>query len=470
MSDSHYDVLIIGAGMSGLAAGIRLAMYDHRVCILERHTTIGGLNSFYRLKGRNFDVGLHAVTNFTPKGTRQGPLARVLKQLRFSWDDLQLVPQLRSQVAFGSRTLDFSNDPELLIAEVAREFPAEADAFRRLVTELPSYDALGTIPDGASGREFLAAYIRDPLLAEMILAPLFYYGSAREDDVDADQFVILFRSIYLEGFCRPREGVRLLLRLLTRRYKQLGGELRLRAGVESIRAAGNRVTEVVLENGETLTARRIVSSAGWPETRQLLAAGQDTAAPETANLDDRPAGQLSFIESLSVLDRPYRELGGDKTIIFFNDGEKIAWHKPAELVDLRSGVVCVPENFAFTEPFAMSMVRVTCLANFDRWAELPREEYLAAKESWYPRVQQAIAPYCPDFSDHVVDHDFFTPTTIRRFTSHDNGAVYGAPDKQRDGRTPLENLFICGTDQGFVGIIGTLVSGIAIANLYLLGD
>ena len=44
-----YDTIIIGAGMSGLAAGIRLAYYDQRVCILERHYTIGGLNSFYRL-------------------------------------------------------------------------------------------------------------------------------------------------------------------------------------------------------------------------------------------------------------------------------------------------------------------------------------------------------------------------------------------------------------------------------------
>ena len=65
-----YDTVIIGAGMSGLAAGIRLAHYDRRVCILERHYTIGGLNSFYRLAGRDFDVGLHAVTNFTPKGAR----------------------------------------------------------------------------------------------------------------------------------------------------------------------------------------------------------------------------------------------------------------------------------------------------------------------------------------------------------------------------------------------------------------
>jgi cation diffusion facilitator CzcD-associated flavoprotein CzcO len=65
-----YDTIIIGAGMSGLAAGIRLAYYGQRVCVLERHYTIGGLNSFYRLRGRDYDVGLHAVTNFTPKGTQ----------------------------------------------------------------------------------------------------------------------------------------------------------------------------------------------------------------------------------------------------------------------------------------------------------------------------------------------------------------------------------------------------------------
>ncbi|MEZ6109951.1 MAG: NAD(P)-binding protein [Pirellulaceae bacterium] len=66
-----YDTIIIGAGMSGLAAGIRLAYFDRRVCVLERHYTIGGLNSFYRLNGRDYDAGLHAVTNFTPAGAKK---------------------------------------------------------------------------------------------------------------------------------------------------------------------------------------------------------------------------------------------------------------------------------------------------------------------------------------------------------------------------------------------------------------
>src|SRR5262245_36567575 len=102
-----YDTLIIGAGMSGLAAGIRLAYYNQRVCILERHTTIGGLNSFYRLDHRNHDVGLHAVTNFTPAGARRGPLARLLRQLRFRWEEFALRPQRESAIAFPGARLRF---------------------------------------------------------------------------------------------------------------------------------------------------------------------------------------------------------------------------------------------------------------------------------------------------------------------------------------------------------------------------
>ena len=36
-----YDVIIIGSGLSGLAAGIRLAQFDTRVLIVEKHTVAG---------------------------------------------------------------------------------------------------------------------------------------------------------------------------------------------------------------------------------------------------------------------------------------------------------------------------------------------------------------------------------------------------------------------------------------------
>ncbi len=235
-----YDTLIIGAGMSALAAGIRLAHYGQKVCLLEKHWTIGGLNSFYRLRGRDYDVGLHALTNITPKGAKKGPLARLLRQLRFSWDDFAISPQIGSQVVFPERRLSFDNNPELLVAEVAREFPAQVDGFRKLVASIVDYDDLTDEHQQISARAHVATFLTEPLLVEMLFCPLMFYGSAREHDMDWGQFCIMFRSIFMEGLGRPHAGVRLILKNLVKRFRSLGGELKLRAGVSRIKVENGR--------------------------------------------------------------------------------------------------------------------------------------------------------------------------------------------------------------------------------------
>jgi len=456
-----YDTIIIGAGMSGLAAGIRLAYYDQRVCILERHTTIGGLNSFYRLRGRDYDVGLHALTNFTPKGTKSGPFAKLLRQLRMRWDDFAISPQLGSEIAFPGVRLRFDNEAQTLRDEVAWAFPREADNFDRLAREIVAYDDLSEAHMNQSAREVVSSIITEPLLVEMLMCPLMFYGSAREHDMDWGQFSIMFRSIFLEGLGRPAAGVRLILKHLVRKFRALGGELKLRAGVKRLAVENGRVTRVILENDEELEARNVVSSAGWCETMRLCDDGQPV-------LTSRAAGQLTFCETIATLDKLPSDIGHDRTITFFNDHDKFVWQKPEELCDVRSGVICSPNNFAYETPIDDGTMRITVLANFDRWRGLDEEAYRVEKLRWYDRITESAVRFVPDYRGRVVETDMFTPTTIVRFTGHDNGAVYGAPDKQLDGRTHLENLFVCGTDQGFVGIIGSITSGIAMANRHCL--
>ncbi len=454
-----YDTIIIGAGMSGLAAGIRLAHFDRRVCILERHTAIGGLNSYYRLGGRNYDVGLHAVTNFTPKGARKGPLARLLRQLRLRWDDFGLVPQLGSVISFPGVSLRFNNDFALLENEVGERFPHEKDNFRRLAAAVVDYDDLSESTANVSARAVVSEIIKDRQLVEMLFCPLMYYGSAREHDMDFGQFSVMFRSIFLEGFARPWAGVRVILKHLVRKFKTLGGELRLRAGVQRIDVDGERATRVVLDDGTELEAQRVLSSAGLVETMRMCG-NEPVLTPQP--------GQVSFVESISVLDRQPAELGYDRTIVFFNDSERFDYRKPHDLVDLRSGVICSPNNFAYDEPLAEGVLRTTALANFDRWRALSAEAYQAAKDAWFARIVESAARHVGDFRARIVATDMFTPLTIKRFTGHENGAVYGVPRKVFDGTTHLKNLFLCGTDQGFVGIIGAMFSGIAMANRHLL--
>ncbi len=463
----HYDVAIIGAGMSGLAAGIRLAGFGRRVCIFERHNAPGGLNGFYSIGGRKYDVGLHALTNFVPPGVKGAPLVRILRQLRIDRDELDLAEQRGSRVAFPGRELRFSNDPALLEAEVAHGFPARIDGFRSLLAAIRAYDDNRLDPPAASARDFLAAHIDDPVLTDMLLCPLLFYGSATEHDMDLLQFVIMAKAIYLEGFARPHEGVRRILRVLLDRFRRAGGERRMKCGVARIVPEGGRVGRLVLDSGEEVTATHVLSSAGWPETMRLC--GHEPEGEIGLN-----TGALGFVETISVHHEQPADWGwGDDTIIFFNDSERFAYEAAREPVDVRSGIICVPNNFDYgPRRLEEGIVRVTCLADPGYWFNASEPDYRAAKARWFPAIEAAARRFLPsprrDPAASRVATDMFTPSTVARFTGRLRGAIYGAPRKQRSGRTHLENLLLCGADQGYLGIVGALLSGITMANLHIL--
>jgi phytoene dehydrogenase-like protein len=456
-----YDVLIIGAGMSGLAAGIRLAYYDKKVCIIEKHYRVGGLNSFYNLGGHKFDVGLHAMTNYVPKGVKLTPLPKLLRQLKLKYEDFALCPQRMSAIKFPSKTLRFDNNLDFFVQEVIDNFPAQADNFQTLLKTVFEYDELNLYANPISAREVVGSIISDPLLVDMVFCPLMFYGNAQENDMEFAQFVIMFKGIYCEGFARPQAGVRQILDVLVKKYRACGGELKTRCSVTSIQAANGRVESIVLENGEVLTADKILSSAGYVETMRLLSDYDPTG------IEDK-AGQLSMVEFITGLDKQPAEMGHETTIIFYNNSDRFDYRKPDDLVNVSSGVICCPNNFQYENPLPEGIIRITNLANFDLWNRLGEEEYKAKKAAWLGTSLNEAVTLMPDFRDSVVFTDVFTPKTIHRFTGHINGAVYGTPSKIKTGKTHLDNLFICGTDQGFLGIVGAMLSGISMANLHVL--
>jgi len=432
-----YDVLIIGAGLSGLAAGIRLAYFDKKVCIVERHHRVGGLSSFYRRKGYDIDVGLHAMTNYVPKGVRLTPLPKLLRQLKLQPEDFDLRQQRMSVTRFPEKTLRFSNEFGFFVEEVNRNFPNQIDNFQRLVAAIREYDELALDAKPLSARQVVGLHISDPLLVDMLFCPRMFYGSARENDIEFGQFVVMFKGIYCEGFARPKLGIRQILDTLVKEYEAHGGVLKLKSGVKSLRVSNSKVEAVMMDSGEVLTAARVISSIGYIETLKLLSDYEPSKFP----CDE---GQISVAESIHVLDKEPTELGYDTTITFYNSLDRFSYRKPDRLMDVSSGVICCPNNFQLDKPLPAGMIRITNLANYGLWNALSEEEYKQQKALRLEKSLEQVVKLVPDFRTSIVYSDVFTPKTIHRFTGHINGAVYGAPNKIKNGSTHLENLFICG--------------------------
>jgi len=459
----NYDVAIIGAGMSGLAAGIRLAHFGKRVCIFERHNAPGGLNSFYFKDGRKYDVGLHAMTNFAEPSIKRAPLNRILRQLRISRDDLQLRPHKRSRIASEACDLTFANDIEHLIEEVGSVFPSQKDGFIALYERIRDFDDEKLNGPYVSARDCVRSFINDPLLEDMLFCPVMYYGSSTEGDMDWGQFIIMFRALFIEGLARPREGIRVMMKVLLERYREAGGIRRMRTGVKRIEVEGTTAKRLVLDSGEIVQAERILSSAGLLETSELCS--------ESFDVGEEEGNRLGFCETISGFDQGLDEIGWDEdAIVFFFARNRFLYEKPTEAVDLRSGVICMPGNFQYEEPLNEGLVRVTALADQDRWFALTDEDYAAEKAHWEKRIWESATRFLPSPKCELSrsTFDMFTPKTVQRFTWHKEGAIYGSSLKRKDGRTPVENIFLCGTDQGFLGIVGALLSGVAIANEHAL--
>jgi len=288
------------------------------------------------------------------------------------------------------------------------------------------------------------------------------------------QFVIMFKALFLEGFARPFEGVRLVIRVLLEKYRAAGGERRMKCGVQRIVEHAGRASALVLDDGAEVTADHVISSIGAPETDTLVQLGRG-AEGNSANPPTN-VGALSFVETITVLNRQPADFGwGSDTIIFFNDSPRFHYERCSDQVDPRSGVICFPNNFDFGPDRVLpeGVFRVTCLADYAHWANLSEDHYQADKHRWFAAVQRSARRFLPAVDDAALaaatlTTDMFTPRTITKFTGHFGGAIYGSPVKHRQGRTALANLYLCGTDQGFLGIVGAMLSGISMANYHIL--
>ncbi len=459
----EYPVLVIGGGLSGLAAAIRIARFHQNVLLIEQHSHLGGLNSYYYRNKRLLETGLHAITNYAEPKERKAPLNRLLRQLKIERSSLSFCPQRQSKILFeGCAQLSFSNDLELLKAEIAAVFPDDIDNFCRLLQFIETFDAFTPSPF-RSTRLFLQENLKSPLLVDMLLCPLMYYGSSIENDMDLGQFTIMFRAIFLEGMFRPKGTIKDLLDLLKEHLLSFGGKIRTGERVCAL-SQQKECALVTLASGEELTCSYVLSTIGSAETAQIITGEMPQNIPS-------PAPRLGFVENIFQLSKDRLPKEGENTIIFFNTGERFFYQQPEELIDTRSGVFCSPSSFTGLADDGICEIRTTHLANHLLWKECAAEgqkHYKESKRECMERSKARVEQFAGCFTDAISFSDMFTPLTINRYTGKIEGAIYGHPQKIKDGDLGLQNIFLAGTDQGFLGIVGSMLSGVSIVNQHIL--
>ncbi len=454
------DDVILGAGFSGLSAALRLAQFGRKVVVLEKHTLPGGLNSYYYRPGKYvYDSGLHVLTNRCPVSRRWG-MPFVYRQLGLSAEQLPLhAPTAPSLVRLGDCSLETPVEGEALLEKIAADYPAQSDGWRALWALLRQ-DQLEPALAATPAREVLERYLGDAQLIDLLRLPVFLYGGYSAGDISFLIFRNIFRSLFIEGVGHPG-SIKPWLDSLVSALKAAGGEVFYRAPVVAIEHQDGAVQAVRLESGQRIRAGNVVSSIGWAETRRLL-----ESAP-----DDAPTAQtacISAVETTFCLSREEAAQACPHPMVFFHADERFDWDPAAH--PFQSYSISCAAHFDFPEEPEYCFFKIAAYLGGEGWLGLDEDTYSEKKEAARARLEAELREKLPGLL-HIPDdavNETMTPRTVHRYTSHVDGAIYGGADKSFSGETRHRNLFLVGNDQGGIGVVGALISGIVVANLKIL--
>ncbi|MFD8415206.1 phytoene desaturase family protein [Streptomyces sp. NPDC059650] len=281
-------VVVVGAGLAGLAAALHLLGAGRRVTVVERDPGPGGRAGRLVRGGYHFDTG---PTVLTMPEIADEAFAAVGSSLRDRVELVPLHPAYRADFADGS-TLDVHTGAEAMEAEVERfAGPAEAAGYRRLrrwLTDLyraerhrfldadfdSPWQLLG--PDllrlallGGFGRweTAIARHLRDERLRRVFTFQALYAGLPPARALAA--YAVIAYMDTVAGVHFPRGGMHALPKAMAEAAEEAGAVFHYDSPVTRLERSGDRITAVVTDE-ERIACDSVVLTPDLPEAYRLL--------------------------------------------------------------------------------------------------------------------------------------------------------------------------------------------------------
>ncbi|MBO6834547.1 MAG: NAD(P)/FAD-dependent oxidoreductase [Alphaproteobacteria bacterium] len=524
---NRYDAIVVGAGHNGLTAASYLARSGLKVLVVERNDYIGGAAVSRELHpGWTYSNCSYVCSLLRPEVQRELDLPR---------HGLQVIPY-ESGATFmrNGDYFAYYSDHDALRREITRHSKKDVDAYDRysrfvtrqcrfikpLLMRTPP-DPVRLKPRDIQEMLYLARRFHDLGPREMADTLRFWtmsVGEFLDDFFESDvikahiagsgiigtglgvyspgtAYVLLHHymgevdgSIGAWGFTRGGMGG--VSAALASAFREAGGEIRTGSAIEKFLVSGGRVTGVVLENGDEITAPTVVSNMDVRRTFLKHVDGDDlsddfkkavrrfkirgSSGKINVALDGAPdfiaapknaaflKGDLHASDSLEELDRAY------------DDWKAGRWSQEPYFDML------IP---TYIDP-TMAPPGKHMMTLFVQYA--PYE--LAGGESWDGPNREAFADtvidkierHAPGFRDLIVHKEVRTPWDIEREVGLTEGNIFQGEltfdqllfnrpvPGYADYRSPIKGLYVCGSSSHPGG--GVMAAPGANAAREILGD
>lgn len=315
-------IVIIGAGLGGLAAALRLSQQGFDVIVLEKQARVGGRANIIEENGYRVDIG---PTILVMKSVFDETYRAVGKDINERLQFVQLDPNYRIYYHDGTH-LDLFSNMSRLAKEVEKIEPGSAERLFQFLGESArkyelgmgfvnrNYDRMTDIANPMAGFQLLKTRAYQNLYKQV---SVFFNGNDKLTkafsfhsmflglspfDALAMYSLITYADLSL-GMWYPLGGIYSIVEDMIVLADEFGVEIRTQATVEEILVENGRVCGVRIQTGEQIMADLVVSNADLPYTYRSLIDSR-----HRRDYSDRRLDQMQYACSGYLL-----YLGVDKT-------------------------------------------------------------------------------------------------------------------------------------------------------------
>jgi phytoene dehydrogenase-like protein len=460
-SMSRRDLIVVGGGVAGLAAGCYALMNGFHARILEHGLAAGGVCTAWKRGPYTIDGCVHWLLGSGPGGPFR-PIFEELGVVR----DTPLRP-----IQHFTRYQNLEDDWSI-------DVTSDLDALRRALVDLAPEDktAINQIFDGVAAMSDFVWPVSDPPETVPVVerlkqvwemrraAPAFvrFHGDVatfsseriasprlREllealiaPEMPLFFFLMLLSQLAAGQLSRPLGGSAALRDALVRRFTELGGELSLATTVEEVVVDQHRVAGVRLEDGRILRADLVLSTASAYETALRLLGGRFLDPATRQRLDEWPKYEAIALVSYGV-ERPLAD--APWSLIVHQREPFVLGGRAQSQLAFRT----YNDDATFAPP-GHTVVQSMLETDYRFWAE-QGDRYAATRDAAASALLDRLEQSVPGIRADVRVTDVATPLTFWRFARVWRGAFEGwLPTKRTYGvRVPrkvpgLQGLYLAG--------------------------
>ena len=458
-------IIIIGAGVSGLSAGIFAQKNGYNTIIYEKNAFSGGNLTGWTRKNCYIDNCIHWL-NGSKDGNKFNTLWKELgafEGLEFYQSEDFVVSEYEGERIGLNKNLETTHKNMLLLSPIDKK---EIEKFVKCVETIIKLNNAKKLQAIKNLLKMLSIYKKQTIFE---VKQKFYHPLLKRllSDYIPENYSIYALLFAYASFCTGdgkvlKNGSKAMAKNITNKYLSLGGKIEYNSPVTRLNTIGKNVVSIKLQNGEEVFADKFICCVDPKIIFNEFLNKQEM--PRTLKMTYNLRKSYPIITSFHIAYKTTANIDIPDNFVFELNSEILIGNTNYTRIMLKKYAYGI--NFTPDESYVLQVFLLQSDQDYDAWARLNNTEYKKEKERIVKKISEEIVEKFSISKEDMEFLDCWTPLSYTKYFNAYKGSYmsFGITKKIKlsifPSKIKYKNLYFATQWQRlFGGLPNALLSG-----------